>query len=276
VSDDPLEQLKREIEAEQFGGRYAPPTPRVRFELDRASVPRGENLSGIIVIEAGRRDLWLDQVNLFIAGMARTVGSRHAASLLSVSRHVNVPAGDSRSLPLWVQVPSDAPLGGKMLWLKGAPVSAVAHFTVDPERHYADLIEALESVARVDLQAWDEVQGKTGVLARLRSEGDGLFPPGRLELELRLDGGQLHGAFTFQPRPNTAGAALRSMLRPRRQRQPFRIPADQASAGELAALLQSYLSEDRQLPLPSSGAPEAPLAEQLPVPSSNQAEGQPT
>ena len=232
-------------------------TPRVRIELDRKTLPRGENLSGTVCFEAGDRELWLDRVTLITSGIAKTVGSSHESATLTVVRNAAVPVGGTRRFPLWVSIPVDTELGPKMIMVAvaGEPyLSAAVMFEIEPESLYVGLGQALASATGLELKAWATGKGGEGVFAQLLPRSKEM-PIGAVGVGMRLVEGRIQGELIVDAPCPSVAAVLRSMVKPDRRRIPFSCRADapEAAAGELVTLLTAYARNELQLPVPASG-----------------------
>jgi hypothetical protein len=269
----PLEELKRDIEEENLwksGLSPRPLLPTAEIELDRLTVPRGENLVGMACITAGSRELWLDRVALTVNGVAKTAGSRHGSVTFTVTRHVSIAAGETRRIPLWVPIPLDTELGSKMMLLVAGRCNAAEIFEVEPESHYVELGEELARATGMELQEWADLYAGDGVFGRLRPTVGAQLPLVMVGIEMHVREGRMEGALILDAPCRTMGAVLRSLVRSNRRRIPFSFPIEKRDgAGErLLALLQAHLRKQTELPIPAKLDGDAVMAENLPIPTS--------
>jgi hypothetical protein len=274
---DPLRDLKREIEEESLrkqGLSYQPMLPSAEIELDRVTVPRGENLAGTLCLKVGRRELWLDRIDLFVDGVAKTTGSKHSSMRMPIARMVQVSAGETRRLPLWIPIPADTALGSKqMILLTGGKVGVFQHFDVEPERIYTEVVQVFSSRLGLVLDSWNISRRPAGVYAQLGQGGEAAWPIRHLGIDMSWCEGAMVGELVVDPPCVSMAAALRSLVRPDRRRIPFSLPHTDTTviAERLAALLLACLRNDLQLPIPTDIAVPSGL-NVLPVPSESTSE----
>lgn len=263
MNEDPLEQLKRDIEREQYDPYW---WDRVEIDLDHDNVAQGGCLTGSVLVHAGDANLTISLLLLTLNGWSPALDALDAHPQC-LGRDLTLFAGESRRFPFRIDVPSDTPLGTNHLDLLGWPQpDARATFRVDPEEPFGRVARALAEKTGQEIAAWFNGRREgDGMFVQMRPAGSERLLLGPVGMEMRMRGGALEGTLILDEVCPTALDVLRTLFKSNRRRIPFRLPfVEPENAAEELLVLLSQSRSSRDLPLPAAGKEQGP--DQLPVP----------
>lgn len=228
----------------------------LEVQVDTPSVEWGEPVTGKTLLRGG--ELAQQVTSLKATLMEYWVAAGAGAGEFNLDHHwvpygeaslageMTVAAGETREFEFTLDAPRGVDPNHQWLVEVHAEIpgavdqKAYGGFELRPPAVFARAGAVLAEVSGLRVAGTGPFDG--GLAIELLPEGELVQIYDGLRLELRLEGGELHGELEVNPQEHTVADVLRSFVRADRKRYPISIPADdvEAARARFAEILSAY------------------------------------